>query len=74
MTSTGLVRILSITFAAMGVAQAQTPSSNAIPVTVDNFVRAESDLYMAGLIKDAGGIGKLNHRREPALKIGRAHV
>lgn len=37
------------------------------PVTVENFTRAESDLYLAGLVKDSGGeIGKFNHRREPA--------
>lgn len=35
------------------------------PVTVDNFVRAETDLYMAASIKDAGEIGRLFHRREP---------
>jgi hypothetical protein len=38
-----------------------------VPVTADNFVRAESDVYMAGLLKDSGGaLGKFNHRREPA--------
>jgi hypothetical protein len=38
-----------------------------VPVTVDNFVRAESDLYFAGLLKDSGGVlGKLHHRREVA--------
>src|SRR6185437_11742069 len=31
----------------------------------DNFVRAESDLYFAGIVKD-GGLGKFVHRREPA--------
>jgi hypothetical protein len=36
------------------------------PVTVDNFIRAESDVYYGGLIKDGGGIGKFSHRREPA--------
>src|SRR3954466_1486900 len=30
-------------------AQAQSPAGNAIPVIVDNFVRAESDLYSAPL-------------------------
>jgi hypothetical protein len=35
------------------------------PVTVDNFVRAESDLYIGNTAK-AGGLGKLQHRREPA--------
>ncbi len=34
-------------------------------VTVDNFIRAESDLYFSNLVKE-GGIGKLSHRREPA--------
>lgn len=43
-----------------------TPQKNgAIPVTVDNFVRAESDLYIGSLAKQ-GGLGKLLHRREPA--------
>ena len=28
-----------------------------VPVTIDNFARAESDLYFAGLLKDSGGIG-----------------
>jgi hypothetical protein len=37
-----------------------------VPVTVQNFARAESDLYIAGLIKDSGGIAKFSHRREPA--------
>jgi hypothetical protein len=35
------------------------------PVTVDNFQRAESDLYFGNAIKDAGGPGKFHHRREP---------
>jgi len=35
------------------------------PVTVDNFVRAESDLYFSNIVKD-GGFGKFSHRREPA--------
>ena len=34
------------------------------PVTPDNFVRAESDLYFSGVVKD-GGFGKFMHRREP---------
>ena len=46
------------------VAHAQ--GSNPVPVTVDNFVRAESDLYLAGILRDSGATGKFNHRREPA--------
>ncbi|BCP52676.1 hypothetical protein K32_12930 [Kaistia sp. 32K] len=49
---------------ALAAQAAETPGA-AIPVTPDNFVRAESDRYLAGLIKDVG-IGKLQHRREPA--------
>ncbi|REG49331.1 uncharacterized protein DUF1254 [Paraburkholderia sp. BL6669N2] len=61
----------SITLAALlfaaGVVAAQTQSSGGspVPVTVDNFVRAESDLYFTSLVKE-GGLGKLQHRREPA--------
>lgn len=50
-------------------AYAQNPaaavSGASVPVTVDNFVRAESDLYIGSLAKQ-GGMGKLLHRREPA--------
>src|SRR5229473_3997589 len=43
----------------------QLSAGNVVPVTVDNFIRAESDLYMSNIVKD-GGFGKLVHRREPA--------
>jgi hypothetical protein len=36
-----------------------------VPVTVDNFNRAESDVYLGKMVAD-GGLGKLHHRREPA--------
>ncbi|KQO85763.1 carboxylesterase [Methylobacterium sp. Leaf122] len=36
-----------------------------MPVTPDNFVRAESDLYFGNIVKD-GGLGQFVHRREPA--------
>jgi hypothetical protein len=35
-----------------------------IAVTPDNFVRAESDRYLSGVVKD-GGFGKFMHRRDP---------
>jgi hypothetical protein len=50
---------------ALSTPQAQSPAGSPIDVTVDNFVRAESDLYMAGMVKD-GALGKFIHRREPA--------
>lgn len=40
-------------------------AADMIAVTVDNFPRAESDLYFANLVKE-GAFGKLSHRREPA--------
>lgn len=41
------------------MAQTGTP----VPVTVDNFVRAESDLYIGNVVRDAGGVGKFLHHR-----------
>lgn len=37
-----------------------------IPVSVDNFVRAETDRMFADLQRDAGGINRFRHNREPA--------
>ena len=54
----------SLVFAS--AALAQSSPANTVPVTVDNFIRAESDLYFGGILKDGGGIGKFLHRREPA--------
>jgi hypothetical protein len=38
--------------------------TGAVPVTADNFPRAESDLYFGNIVKD-GGLGQFIHRREP---------
>ena len=56
-----LVRVSDSDAAAPGAA----PPPAAIPVTPENFVRAESDRYLGNLAKE-GGFGKLFHRREPA--------
>ena len=45
-------------------AQTATAPGTAVPVTVDNFIRAESDLYFGNGVKEAGGVGKLFHHRE----------
>ena len=37
-----------------------------IPVTPDNFVRAETDKYFGVAVKQAGGIGQFHHDRSPA--------
>ncbi|MCJ8159115.1 DUF1254 domain-containing protein [Sphingomonas sp. LaA6.9] len=36
-----------------------------VPVTPENFARAETDLYFAGVVRN-GGFGKFDHTREPA--------
>jgi hypothetical protein len=53
----------ALIFAAAFNAEAQ-PSGNPVPVTADNFTRAESDTYFANIVKQAGGPGKFFHRRE----------
>ncbi len=45
---------------------ASVHAQNAIPVTVDNFARAETDRYLTANAKEAGGLGKFHHAREPA--------
>ena len=50
-----------------GLASAQSPPANTVPVTVDNFIRAESDLYFRGnperqRLRSESYL----HRREPA--------
>lgn len=50
---------------AVSTLHAQSSTSTPIPVTVDNFIRAESDKYAGNIARD-GGLGKLVHRREPA--------
>lgn len=44
---------------------AATPQPGSVPVTADNFVRAESDRYFTSLVKQ-GGLGKMFHHRDPA--------
>jgi hypothetical protein len=51
---------------AQGQPVPQGPAGNAVPVTVDNFNRAEIDMYLGTIVKDRG-IGSLRHSRELAL-------
>src|SRR5882724_11760107 len=68
MTTRLVISSLGMAFTSITAVQAQSPSpsagGNAIPVTVDNFVRAESDLYFGGVVKK-DGFGKFEHDREP---------
>ena len=59
------LQLLSLA-AALGIASSATGrAADSVPVTLDNFTRAESDLYIGNAVKE-GGLGKLYHRREPA--------
>jgi hypothetical protein len=51
--------------ATSSVALAQPPSGTTVPVTVDNYNRAQSDVYFGQTVK-AGAFGKFVHGRELA--------
>jgi hypothetical protein len=61
------VRILAAVSVAIApsAASAQTPASPAERVTVENYSRAQTDVYFAGVVK-SGGFGKFQHGRELA--------
>jgi hypothetical protein len=59
--------VLVVMLAAIDVVQAQSRSGNAIPVTADNFNRAETDMYFAGFVK-RGAFGKFIHFRDLPLE------
>jgi hypothetical protein len=42
----------------------QSTAVTSIPVTADNFNRAESHMYFKDIVKRSDGIGRFNHRRE----------
>ncbi|WP_456710208.1 DUF1254 domain-containing protein [Bradyrhizobium sp. USDA 4452] len=65
MTIRYIVLAAAIMAAGISAVQAQSATGGAMPVTVDNFIRAESDLYLGNIAKGKG-FAEFNHRREPA--------
>jgi hypothetical protein len=61
---TRILAAMSVVMAS-SVASAQTPTSHPEPVTVENYNRAQTDVYFAGVVKN-GGFGKFRHGRELA--------
>lgn len=57
----GLVRVSAV-LATGALAQER---GGKVPVTVDNFTRAETDHYLAANAKTLGGLGRFQHSREP---------
>jgi hypothetical protein len=59
---------VGVSLAAANAAQAQTAAQprtgDPVPVTVENFIRAESDLYMSAVAIKENGFGKFEHHRE----------
>jgi hypothetical protein len=58
------MKIVAFTVLASGAILTSLAEQNAVPVTVDNFARAESDLYMSRAVND-GALGKFSHNRTP---------
>ncbi|WP_024519837.1 DUF1254 domain-containing protein [Bradyrhizobium sp. Tv2a-2] len=58
-----IVRLVAVVAAGV-VAAPVAALAQTVPVTVDNFARAESDLYMAKAVKEVG-LGKFLHIRMP---------
>ena len=63
----------SLLAATSSVAAAQLPSGAAVPVTVDNYNRAQSDAYFGQIVK-TGAFGKFRHGRELAPIVSRGIV
>ena len=59
--ATACVFILTVSAQA---ASGQSSSGNTVPVTVENFIRAESDLYLSAVALKENGFGKFEHHRE----------
>src|SRR5580698_9476895 len=59
--------LTALSLATLSAAQSapSAKADNLVPVTPDNFARAESDMYFGGVAK-SGGFGKFHHSREPA--------
>jgi len=63
----------SLLAATSSVALAQSPSGAAVPVTADNYNRAQTDVYFGQTVK-AGAFGKFRHGRELAPIVSRGIV
>lgn len=56
--------LAGVALLASTAAFAQSSSSQPVPVSPDNFRRAESDMYFSVAVKEAGGIGRFFHHRD----------
>src|SRR5882672_11967194 len=63
-TRMGILAAMSLVMAS-SVVSAQTPTSQPELVTIENYNRAQTDVYFAGVVRN-GGFGKFRHGRELA--------
>jgi hypothetical protein len=56
--------VVALAAITMAQALAQKPAGDTGPVTVENFIRAETDLYLSAVALKEGGFGKFEHHRE----------
>ena len=61
----------TVALSAVGPTPARS-ATDTVPVTAENFTRAESDLYFGNIVK-TGGFGKYDHRREPSSAAAHRH-
>ncbi len=66
LTIFGLTAALAALNAAHTQSSAQQQTGGTVSVTVENFIRAESDLYFSAAALKEGGFGKFEHKREVA--------
>ncbi|MEJ8856583.1 DUF1254 domain-containing protein [Variovorax robiniae] len=73
-----IVSLFAMTNLAHAQPAATATSGATVPVTIDNFVRSESDRYLKTLATQGGGVGKLMHRRtlasierQPIIRLNR---
>jgi hypothetical protein len=63
-----IICVVTATLGAITPAQPQTPQAgDAVPVTVENFIRAESDLYFGAVALKDGGFGKFSTLGRPEV-------
>jgi hypothetical protein len=58
------MKIIAIAALLLASTISQAQAQPTVPVTVDNFIRAETDTYFANSVRD-GGFGKFHHNRAP---------
>jgi hypothetical protein len=72
-----IVHKMKALFLAVAASAAILPTSllaETIPVTIKNYVRAESDMQFKGYAEKAGGIGKMLHLREPYSVVNQTTI